>query len=219
MTKHKMSKSLVRRIQDIGRGRNKDASDEYYTLYHAFAAAFLELLCRHKSGTTYKVIICPCDSQTSVFRELEHLKHLIGDPRVIYSFWPEKDWADYFDMDYYTEYGCSASEVCIFTNPPFKGIAKAFRTMKCDYLVFGSTLTTTIIPGHYCKQTKGFKYIKNTMHYSGTADTHPAIYGCVPTSFFSNKPLLSYGVQWQNRKDQGLFIGFKKDQLTRIDKH
>lgn len=57
------------------------------------------------------------------------------------------------------------------------------------------------------------------MHYSGTADTHPAIYGCVPTSFFSNRPLLSYGVQWQNRKDQGLFIGFKKDQLTRIDKH
>ena len=65
-----ISKNLVKRLGDIAHNRNQDASDEYYTLYHAFAAAFLELLCRHKSGTTYKVIICPCDSQTSVFREL-----------------------------------------------------------------------------------------------------------------------------------------------------
>lgn len=213
-----ISKNLVKRLGDIAHNRNQDASDEYYTLYHAFAAAFLELLCRHKSGTTYKVIICPCDSQTSVFRELEHLKHLIGNPQVIYSFWPEKDWADYFDMDYYTEYGYSASEVCIFTNPPFKGLSKAFRAIKCDYILFGA-VSTGVMPDGFCKQTGGFRYIKNNHRYTGDADDFETVYGDVPTCFFSNIPFLSHGTQYQNTQQKWVSIMFGKDKLTRVDKH
>lgn len=213
-----MTNKLIRRLSDIAHNRNEDASDEYYTLYHAFASAFLELLCRYKQGTAYKVIICPCDSQTSVFREMDHLKHLIGDPQIIYSFYPEKDWADYFDMDYYTEYGCSAKEVCIFTNPPFKGLSKAFRAIKCDYILFGA-ISTGVMPDCFCKQTGGFRYIKNNEHYTGDADEFDTIYGDVPTCFFSNVPFLSYGEQYHNQKDKWVSIMFGKDKLTRIDKH
>lgn len=151
-----MISKVLKRLSDISHNRNQDASDEYYTLYHAFAAAFLELLCRYHNGTQYKVIICPCDSVTSVFRELEHLAYLIGNPRIIYSFWPEKDWAEYWDMDWHAEYGCSANEVCIFTNPPFKGITKAFRAIKCDYILFGA-ISTGVGPGGFCKKTGGFR--------------------------------------------------------------
>lgn len=50
-----MTNKLIKRLSDIAHNRNEDASDEYYTLYHAFASAFLELLCRYHKGTAYKV--------------------------------------------------------------------------------------------------------------------------------------------------------------------
>lgn len=212
-----ISKNIVKRLSDIAHNRNQDSSDEYYTLYHAFAAAFLELLCRYKRGTEYKVIICPCDSETSMFRNLEHLKYLIGNPKIIYSFWPEKDWADYFNMDYQAEYGCDAKQVCICTNPPFKGLHKAFRTIKCDYILFGA-ISTGVCPDCFCKQTGGFRYIKNNNNYSGDADDFENVYGDVATCFFSNIPFLSYGVQYQNQKDKWISIMFGKDKLTRVDK-
>ena len=213
-----ISKALTRRLSDIAHNRNQDASNEYYTLYHAFAAAFLELLCRYHKGTAYKVIICPCDSQTSVFRELECLKHMIGDPRVIYSFWPEKDWTDYFDQDWESEYGCSAEQVCIFTNPPFKGLHKAFRAIKCDYILFGA-ISTGVMPDCFCKKTGGFRYIKNNTNYTCNADEYENTYGDVATCFFSNIPFLSYGEQYQNKKDTWTSLMFGKDKLMRVDKH
>ena len=179
-----MTNKLIQRLSDIAHNRNEDASDEYYTLYHAFASAFLELLCRYKQGTAYKVIICPCDSQTSVFRELDHLKYLIGNPRIIYSFYPEKDWADYFDLDYHTAYGCAAKEVCIFTNPPFKGLSKAFRAIKCDYILFGA-ISTGVMPDCFCKQTGGFRYIENNEHYTGDADEFDTILNLASTVYES----------------------------------
>lgn len=212
-----ISNKLQKRLSDIAHNRNADASDEYYTLYHAFSAAFLELLCRYHKGIRYKVIICPCDSLTSVFRELDHLKHLIGDPRVIYSYWPEKDWAEYFEQDWQEEYRCDAKEVCIFTNPPFKGLHRAFRAIKCDYILFGA-ISTGVMPDCFCKETGGFRYIKNNDSYTGNADEFNTIYGDVPTCFFSNIPFLSYGPQYQNQQDKWVSIMFGKDKLTRIDK-
>ena len=163
-----MINSIKKRFQDIARGVNVDSSDEYYTLFHGFAELFLELLCRKQAGKTYKVIICPCDSSTSVFRELEKYKDLIGNPRIIYSHWPEKDWKDYFDMDYESEYGCKADEVCIFTNPPFKGLSQALPQIKCDYLVFGSN-AVGIKQGIYLKEAKTTIYRKNNKAFSGNA--------------------------------------------------
>lgn len=213
-----ISKALAQRLSDIGHGRNQDASDEYYTLYHAFAAAFLELLCRYHRGITYRVIVCPCDSETSQFKNLDRLKHLIGNPQIIYSFWPDKDWRDYFYMDWQTEYGCAANEVCIFTNPPFKGLSKAFRAIKCDYLLFGA-VSTGVMPGCFCKQTGGFRYIKNNDRYTGSADEFETVYGDVATCFFSNMPFLSFGPQYQNQRENWVSIMFGKDKLTRVDKH
>ena len=62
-----ISDKLQKRMSDIAHNRNQDASDEYYTLYHAFASAFLELLCRYKQGTTYKVIISPVTAKHRCF--------------------------------------------------------------------------------------------------------------------------------------------------------
>ena len=211
-----ISKKLAKRFSDIGHGTNTDASDEYYTLYHAFAAAFLELLCRYKRGIEYEVIICPCDSKTSVFRELERLKGMIGNPRIIYSFYPEKDWADYFDMDYEAGYGCPARHVCIFTNPPFKGLTKAFREIKCDFILFGAN-STGVTPGLYCKFTGGFKYTKNNTTFDGNADNFQETFGSVSTCFFSNKQFVSAGPQYQNRSGVQESLMFGKDRLTRID--
>lgn len=112
-------KKISARFSAIARGDNTDASDEYYTLYHAFMALFLELLCRYNEGIRYKVIICPCDSKTSIFHELERFADMIGNPRIIYSFYPEKDWKDYFDMDYVEEYDCEEDEVLIFHKSAF----------------------------------------------------------------------------------------------------
>lgn len=78
-----MTNKTVKRFGDIARGTNTDDSDEYYTLFPAFAQLLLEVMCRHHNGKTYKVIICPCDSQTSVFRELTKYTDLIGNPKVI----------------------------------------------------------------------------------------------------------------------------------------
>ena len=117
-----MTNKVFKRFYEIARGTNTDASNEYYTMYHSFAQALLELICRHTSGKTYKMIICPCDSETSIFRELPKYRNLIGDPQIIYTAWPDKDWKDYFNMDYEKAYGFKSDEVCIFTNPPFKGL-------------------------------------------------------------------------------------------------
>lgn len=42
-----MINKIADRFRDIASGKNTDSSDEYYTLYPAFAAAFIELLCRY----------------------------------------------------------------------------------------------------------------------------------------------------------------------------
>lgn len=114
-----MTNKVYSRFSKISNGQVSDSSDEYYTLYHAYCSLVLELLCRYKKGKKYKVIICPCDSSTSVFRNLEKIAGQIGNPKVIYSFYPEVDWSYYFDLDYEKEYGCTKDEVLIFTNPPF----------------------------------------------------------------------------------------------------
>lgn len=48
-----MINRIADRYRDIASGKNTDSSDEYYTLYPAFAAAFIELLCRYKAGKEY----------------------------------------------------------------------------------------------------------------------------------------------------------------------
>lgn len=207
--------SVYSRFSKISHGTNTDASDEYYTLYHSFVALFIELLCRYNSGIKYKVIICPCDSETSIFRQLEFYKGLIGSPKIIYSFYPEKMWEDYFDMDYEKEYGCKAEEVCIFTNPPFKNLSKNIRNIKCDYLVFGSN-AVSIRKGIYCKIAKVSLYIKNNNNYTGNADEFQDTYGTVSTCFYSNKRFLSEGLQYTNDTDVGASILFGKDKLTEI---
>lgn len=210
-----MTNTTFKRFSEISRGENADSSDEYYTLFPAFASLFLEVLCRYHSGQTYKVIICPCDSQTSIFRELEKYKHMIGNPRIIYSFWPEKDWKDYFDLDYEKEYGCKANEVLIFTNPPFKGLSNLLNTIKCDYLLFGSN-AVGINGTTHAKETKVSLYRKNNINYTGNADEFKELYGRVCTYFYSNKDFLSDGKQYTNRSKNKESILFGKDRLKRI---
>ena len=211
MTKNKVFK----RFQEIASGQNTDASDEYYTLYHSFMEAFIEVLCRHDKGNIYKVIICPCDSETSVFRELEKYAELIGNPKIIYSFWPEKDWREYFDMDYQKEYGCKASEVLIFTNPPFKGLSKELPTIKCDYILFGSN-AVGISGKIHAKETRVSLYRKNNLDFDGNADNFKERYGRVATIFYSNKEFLSTGKQWINTHKNKESMLFGKDRLKRI---
>lgn len=209
-----MVNSVADRYRDIAQGSNKDASDEYYTLYHAFVSCLIELIARALHGKTYKVIICPCDSQTSVFRELVNWSDKIGNPRIIYSFYPEKDWKDYFDMDYQVEYGCSAEDVCIFTNPPFKGLNPALRAIRCDYIVFGSNAVET--KGVYIKDPNGFWYTKNNTNYSGDADRFSNIYSAVRTMFYSNRPFITAGKQYLNETSKNECVLFGKDKLTVI---
>ena len=206
---------VYKRFQEIAAGQNTDASDEYYTLYHSFMNAFIEVLCRYNNGQKYKVIICPCDSQTSVFRELENYKELIGNPEIIYSFWPEKDWQDYFYMDYQKEYGCKAKEVLIFTNPPFKGLSKLLPTIECDYILFGSN-AVGITGKIHAKETRVSLYRKNNLDYDGNADNLKERYGRVCTLFYSNREFLSTGKQYINtHKNKESFL-FGKDRLKRI---
>lgn len=207
-----MTKSVFKRFSAISRGENSDSSDEYYTLYHAYADALLEVMCRHKNGKTYKVIICPCDSETSVFRNLEKHKELIGNPKIIYSFYPEKDWKEYFAMDFQKEYGCSCDDVLIFTNPPFKGLSEAMRMIGCDFILFGIN-AVRIRKGIYAKETGGFVYIKNTDEFDGNADNYKDKYGAVSTFFYSNKEFLSDGRVYTNTTDKGTSVLFGKDKL------
>lgn len=206
---------VAKRFREIAQGTNQDASDEYYTLYPAFAEALTEIICRHLSGKTYKVIICPCDGPTSVFRELENKKDLIGNPRIIYSFWPEKDWQDYFYMDYQKEYGCDADEVLIFTNPPFKGLSRLLPVITCDYILFGSN-AVGISKGTYAKEALSSLYIKNSETYTGDATQFKETYGRVATLFYSNTEFLSAGKQYVNRTKNKESILFGKDRLKRI---
>lgn len=210
-----MTNKTVKRFGDIARGTNTDDSDEYYTLFPAFAQLLLEVMCRHHNGKTYKVIICPCDSQTSVFRELTKYTDLIGNPKVIYSQWPEKDWQDYFDMDYQKEYGCKADEVLIFTNPPFKGLSKLIPTIKCDYLLFGSN-AVGIIGRTHALEVKVSLYRKNNMDYDGNADNFKERYGRVPTFFYSNRKFLTHGKQYKNNTKKKESIMFGREELQRI---
>lgn len=210
-----MTNKTVKRFGDIARGTNTDDSDEYYTLFPAFAQLLLEVMCRHQNGKTYKVIICPCDSQTSVFRELTKYTDLIGNPKVIYSQWPDKDWQDYFDMDYQKEYGCKADEVLIFTNPPFKGLSKLIPTIKCDYLLFGSN-AVGIIGRTHALEVKVSLYRKNNLDYDGNADNFKERYGRVPTFFYSNRKFLTHGKQYKNNTKQKESIMFGREELQRI---
>lgn len=210
-----MTNKVFSRFSKISNGTATDSSDEYYTLYHAYAALLLELMCRYKQGKQYKVIICPCDSQTSIFRNLEKIKDKIGNPEVIYSFYPEKDWAEYFDIDTQAEYGCNKDEVLIFTNPPFKKLGKNLEQIKCDYLLFGSNVVS-MPKGVYAKETKGFVYIKNNLDFNGSADEFKQKYGDVNTFFYSNTRFLSYGRQYTNNSDQKESILFGKDKLVEI---
>lgn len=210
-----MTSKTIKRYTEIAKGTNTDASDEYYTLFPAFAQLLLEVMCRHQNGKTYKVIICPCDSQTSVFRELTKYADLIGNPRIIYSHWPEKDWQDYFDMDYQKEYGCNAEDVLIFTNPPFKGLSQVLPTIKCDYLLFGSN-AVGIIGNTHAKETKVSLYRKNNLDYDGNADNFKNLYGRVATLFYSNRKFLSHGKQYINRTKKKESMMFGKDQMERV---
>lgn len=210
-----MTNKVFKRFQEIAKGTNTDSSDEYYTLFPAFANLLIELLCRYNKGHIYKVIVCPCDTFTSVFRELENYKSLIGNPRIIYSFWPEKDWKDYFDMDYEKEYECKPDEVLIFTNPPFKGLSQLLPTIKCDYLLFGSN-SVGIVGKVHAKETKVSLYRKNNLDYNGDADDIKDKYGRVATVFYSNKEFLSTGPQWVNKKKNKESLLFGKDRLKRI---
>lgn len=210
-----MTKSIFNRFSEISRGENNDSSDEYYTLFHAFADALLEVICRHQKGKTYKIIICPCDSKTSVFRELEKYKDMIGNPRIVYSFWPQKDWKEYFSMDFKKEYGCSCEDVLIFTNPPFKGLSENMRMIGCDFVLFGSN-AVSIRRGIYAKETGGFIYIKNIYDFDGNADNFKQNYGAVSTVFYSNSEFLSEGRVYTNISDKGTSILFGKDKLKLV---
>ena len=210
-----MTNKTIQRYGQIARGTNLDSSDEYYTLFPAFSALLLEVMARHHAGRTYKVIICPCDSSTSIFRELVKYKHLIGDPEIIYSQWPEKDWKDYFHMDYEREYGCKPDEVLIFTNPPFKGLSNNLPEIKCDFLLFGSN-AVGIVGKTHAKETKVSLYIKNNESYDGNADNFGKIYGRVATVFYSNREFLTHGQQYINRKKTKNSMMFGKDELKRI---
>jgi hypothetical protein len=210
-----IKKAQLKRFRDIAADTNKDSSDEYYTLYHSFMALFLELLCRYKKGKQYKVIICPCDAPTSIFRKLEEYKDLIGNPQIIYSYWPDKDWADYFDLDFLQEYGCKSDEVCIFTNPPFKKLSENVRKIKCDFLVFGSN-TTGINNGLFCKDPGCVLYIKNNIDFDGNVANAKQKYGTVRTFFVSNNKFESAGDQFAGIERNSASVLFGKDKLLKI---
>lgn len=210
-----MTSKTIKRYAEIAKGTNQDSSDEYYTLFPAFAQLLLEVMCRHQNGKTYKVIICPCDSGTSIFRELVKYKELIGNPQIIYSHWPDKDWKEYFDMDYEKEYGSKADEVLIFTNPPFKGLSNALPEIKCDYLLFGSN-AVGIIGNTHAKETKVSLYRKNNETYDGNADNFGNEYGRVATLFYSNRKFLSWGKQYKNNTKNKESMMFGKDRMKRI---
>lgn len=208
-----MINKIADRFREIAQGTNTDSSDEYYTLFPAFSNILIEVLCRYQSGKIYKVIICPCDSQTSIFRELIKYKKMIGDPQIIYSQWPDKDWKEYFNMDYEKEYGCKAEEVLILTNPPFKGLSRALPEIQCDYILFGSN-AVGISGKIYAKEVKTSLYLKNNTNYSGNADDYKELYGRVCTLFYSNRQFESEGRQYTNKGKSKKSVLFDKDMMT-----
>ena len=210
-----MTNALFARFSRISNGTVEDSSDEYYTLYHAYKALLLELICRHLKGKTYKVIVCPCDGKTSVFRNLVNDAEKIGNPKIVYSAYPDVEWEHYFDMDYEAEFGCSAEDLCIFTNPPFKKLGQNMENIKCDFLVFGSN-ATSIPQGVFAKETKGFVYIKNTQDFNGNADEFKDKYGSVNTFFYSNRKFLTFGRQYINNEKTKTSVMFGKDKLCLI---
>lgn len=210
-----MINKIADRFRKIAQGTNTDSSDEYYTLFPAFANLLLEVIARHQAGQTYKVIICPCDSSTSIFNEIYKYKELIGNPEIIFSHWPDKDWKDYFHMDYEKEYGCKASKVLIFTNPPFKGLSRALPEIECDYLLFGSN-AVGISKGVYAKDAKCSLYLKNNTNYNGNADEFENMYGRVCTFFYSNKTFLTAGDQYTNNSKNKYSLLFDRDKLKKI---
>lgn len=213
----KKRNKVFKRFSDIANGKNQDSSNEYYTMYYAFAELLLEVLCRYQRGTKYKVIICPCDSETSVFRELPKYAEWLGNPKIIFSHYPDKSWEDYFDMDYQKEYGCKASEVLIFTNPPFKCLSKALTQIRCDYLLFGSN-AVSIRTGTYAKEGRGFVYIKNNEDFSGNADQFEQKYGSVRTFFYSNSQFVSKGKQYTNQTQHPHSVLFGRRELKLIER-
>ena len=210
-----MINKIADRYREIAQGTNQDSSDEYYTLFPAFSNILIEVLCRYHAGKKYKVIICPCDSSTSIFNEIVKYKKMIGSPEIIFSHWPDKDWKDYFDMDYEEEYGCKANEVLILTNPPFKGLSTALQQIKCDYILFGSN-AVGITGKVHAKEVKTSLYIKNNTNYTGNADEFNQMFGRVCTLFYSNSEFLSAGRQYINKGKSKCSVLFEKDQLTRI---
>ena len=207
---------IFSRYQKIANNKNNDASDEYYTLYHGFMQLFIELLCRFKKGIQYKVIICPCDSQTSVFRELVKYKQIIGNPKIIYSSYPDKSWEDYFEMDFEKEFNCKPEEVLIFTNPPFKKLAENLRKIKCNFLLFGSN-ATAIKQGIFLKPVKFDLYLKNNENFNGNANDYKNLFGSVRTCFYSNTKFLSCGKQYINEEDKSKSLLFERKQLKLIE--
>lgn len=206
---------VVKRFSAISRGENKDLSDEYYTLNHCFVAFLIELLARYRNNIKYKVIICPCDNNKSVFRRLEEYKEYLGNPLIVYSYYPQKDWQDYFNIDFEKEFGYNSNEVIIFTNPPFKGLASIFRKklIQCNFLLMGS-LCTRIINDIYVLNKKSFTFIKNT-----ELNNKNIKYGKIPLIFISNQKFFSYGEQYIKSFDNKKYnpsLMFEKNKLQRI---
>lgn len=204
----------------IGNQQNTDASDEYYTLPHAFYAILTELLARYKNNIVYKVIICPCDNGGSVFRELVKWVDYIGKPRIIYSYYPQKDWVEYFDMDFEKEYGCKKEEVLIFTNPPFTKLCANLKKIQCNFLLFCSKITS-INNNNFVVNTSKYTFIKNTDLKNNQ------LYGTVPIMFVSNTMFYSfwkrgqYTVNTDDRRRKTFMFNknlFKKIYVNRLYK-
>lgn len=118
-------------------------------------------------------------------------------------------------MDFKKEYGCDPDEVCIFTNPPFKGLSKILPTIWCDYILFGSN-AVGLIDNVHAKETGVSLYIKNNTTYTGNADEFQEKYGRVCTMFYSNTEFLSAGTQWINKTKNKECVLFGKDRLKKI---
>ena len=120
------------------------------------------------------------------------------------------------DIDFVEEYGCSAEDVCIFTNPPFKGLSSALKQIRSDYLLFGSN-AVDIVQGVFAKDAGGFFYIKNNTDYKGNADEFAVKYGSVRTFFYSNRMFLTHGKQYINETDRSSNVFFGRQNLKRVN--
>lgn len=175
-----------KRWSDIGNQQNTDASDEYYTLAHTFYAILVELLARYQNNIVYKVIICPCDGEKSVFRELKQWASYIGNPQIIYSSLEDnKSWEEYFELDFETVFNCQANEVLIFTNPPFTNLKANIKKIRCNFLLLCSKITS-IPQNYYVLNSYKWTFLKNTDLKNEEK------YGTVPIMFVSNTKFYSF---------------------------